>query len=249
MLIPVSRSYCWLYQPLVGLPLLLACYRRWKWGVGDVAALRGAIWSRFSLLLAEDIIGQDMIKLATRSAALWRDRILFEALLDYGENCDYALECAALAGWNDLVRLLLDGSSRLKSGQYSTGSAFYEAAGRESLDTIQILFEVKAEAELLVPDLSEAVYSASRNGHVTVMQYLLDRGTDVDKIQEALRAAVECGHLSTAKVLLVAGVKPNIKSNVRDGDKHYCNLPHPLYSAVRNKPPRHSTLAPLLVLK
>jgi hypothetical protein len=97
-----------------------------------------------------------VIKSAMRSAAHGGQRILFEAQLNSGKNHDYALQCAALAGWNDLVRSLGDESSRLKSGQYSTGSVFYEAAGRGSLDTIQILFEAKTEAELLVPELSKA---------------------------------------------------------------------------------------------
>jgi ankyrin repeat protein len=205
-------------------------------GVGyavDVDTLRGDL-DQVSLLLAKDTIGPHMIKSAMRSAACGGQRILFEALPKYGKNHDYALECAALAGWNDLVRSLLDESSKLKSGQYSTSSALYEAAGQGSLDTIQILFETKTEAELLASELSEAVYPVSRNGHATVVQYLLDRGADVDKIQDALRAAVECGHLSTAKVLLVAGVKPNIKSNARDEDRYYRHLPSPLYSAVRN---------------
>jgi len=199
----------------------------------DVAALRGDL-EQVSLLLAQDTVRPDMLKSAMRYAAHGGQRILFEALLNYGENHDYALECAALAGWNDLVRSLLDESSKLESGQYSTGDAFYEAAQRGSLDTIQILFEAKTEAELLVSELSGAVYPASRNGHVTVVQYLLDRGADVDKMQEALRAAVECRHLPTAKVLLVAGVKPNIKSNARDRDRYYSVPPSPLYIAVRN---------------
>jgi ankyrin repeat protein len=199
----------------------------------DVAALRGDL-EQISLLLAQDTVRPDMLKSAMRYAARGGQRILFEALLNYGENHDYALECAALAGWNDLVRSLLDESSKLKSSQYSTGGAFYQAAGRGSLDTIQILFETKTEAELLVSELSGAVYPAAMNGHVAVVQYLLDRGADVDKIQEALRAAVECRHLSTAKVLLVAGVKPNIKPNARDGDRYYSEPPSPLYIAVRN---------------
>jgi ankyrin repeat protein len=199
----------------------------------DVAALRGDL-EQVSLLLAQDTILPHVFKSAMRRTAGGRQRILFEALLSYGKNHDYALECAALAGWNDLVRSLLDESSKLKGSQYSTGGAFYQAAERGSLDTIQILFEAKTEAELLVSELSGAVYPASRNGHVTVVQYLLDRGADVDKIQEALCAAVECRHLSTAKVLLVAGVKPIIKSNARDGDRYYGESPSPLYIAVRN---------------
>jgi ankyrin repeat protein len=199
----------------------------------DVAVVRGDL-EQVSLLLAQDTIQPHLHKSAMKHAARGGKRILFEALLSYGKNHDYALECAALAGWNDLVRSLLDESSKLKSSQYSAGGAFYEAAERGSLDTIQILFETRMEAELLVSELSGAVYPASRNGHVTVVQYLLDRGADVDKIQEALRAAVECRHLSTAKVLLVAGVKPNIKSNARDGDKYYRGSPSPLYIAVRN---------------
>jgi hypothetical protein len=72
------------------------------------------------------------------------------------------------------------------------------------------------------------MYPVSRNGHVTAVQYLLDHGADVDKIQGALLVAVECSYPSTAKVLLVAGVKPNIKSNARAGDRHYRDLPYPL---------------------
>jgi ankyrin repeat protein len=198
----------------------------------DAAALRGDL-EQVSLLLAQDTIQPYMLKSAMRYAARGGQRILFEALLTYGKNHDYALECAALVGWNDLVRSLLDESSKLKSSQYSTSGAFYQAAGRGSLDTIQILFETKTDAELLVPELSGAVYPASSHGHVTVVQYLLDRGADIDKIHKALCAAVERCHLSTAKVLLVAGVKPNIKSNTRDGDR-YDREPSPLYISVRN---------------
>ena len=100
-------------------------------------------------------------------------------------------------------------------------SGFSEALNHSRENTLRFdaaIHRVETEAELLVSELSGAVYPASRNGHVTVVQYLLDRGADVDKIQEGLRAAVECRHLSTAKVLLVAGVKPNIKSNARAGD-------------------------------
>jgi ankyrin repeat protein len=209
----------------------------------QIAAGRGDL-EVVSLLLAQDTTRSDMITLAMNAAAYGRQRIVFEALLSYGKNHDYSLQCAALAGWDDLVRSLLNESSKLQSNPYSTGGAFYEAAERGSLDTIQILFETTTEDDLPTSELSAAVIPAARNGHFAVVQYLLDRGAQIEMVQEALRAAASNNHLSIVKILLDAGVKPNIESPAPDEGRYHREKPSPLYNAVRNN---HLEVARLLL--
>lgn len=49
-----------------------------------------------------------------------------------------------------------------------------------------------------------------------------------------MRASADRGYISIVKVLLNAGVNPNIESPARDPDRCYIEEPSPLYSAVRN---------------
>jgi ankyrin repeat protein len=209
----------------------------------QVAAGRGDL-EQVSLLLAQDTTRSEMIDLAMQAAAFGGQRTLFEALLKYSKDNHSALRYAALGGWDDLVRLLLDESSKLQTSSYSTGGAFYEAAARGSLDTIQILFDTKNEADLPITELSDAVYPAACNGHLVVVQYLLDRGADSERIQGALRATADRGYLSIVKVLLDAGVKPNIEPSTSEPGRYHMEEPSPLYNAVSNN---HPDIARLLL--
>lgn len=66
------------------------------WAI-DIAAWKGDL-EAVSLLLAQKPSGSDMIQRAMKAAANSGHRTLFEALLKYGKDHHYALQCAALGG-------------------------------------------------------------------------------------------------------------------------------------------------------
>ncbi len=61
------------------------------------------------------------------------------------------------------------------------------------------------------------LYIAARNGHVSICEYLINKGIDVNELQNtgstALHGAAYYGQINVVKVLLNYGAKTNIKNN------------------------------------
>jgi hypothetical protein len=61
------------------------------------------------------------------------------------------------------------------------------------------------------------LYIASRNGHVSICEYLINKGMNVNEVQKtgstALHGAAYYGQINVIKVLLNYGAKTNIKNN------------------------------------
>jgi ankyrin repeat protein len=61
------------------------------------------------------------------------------------------------------------------------------------------------------------LYIAARNGHVSICEYLINKGMNVNEVQKtgstALHGAAYYGQINVIKVLLNYGAKTNIKNN------------------------------------
>lgn len=149
--------------------------------------------------------------------ALWEvadagHRELFEILLQMPRAREMGLKYAARAGWNDLVQSMVnEGLRDTNDNGVGTTNAFSEAAVSGSLETMQILYENAAYHSVSASEYTQAVALAASRGYSLVVQYLLDRGANIESrmCQQALVQAAENGHLSTVQILLTAGVSPD----------------------------------------
>ena len=87
-------------------------------------------------------------------------------------------------------------------------------------DTILLIEEIEENPSLLKfvdPLKRNLLYLAARNGHVSICEYLINKGLNVNEIQSsgstALHGAAYYGQINVVKLLLNYGAKTNIKNN------------------------------------
>ena len=95
-------------------------------------------------------------------------------------------------------------------------SYYYTVIG----DCENLIFEVESNSSLLFfkdPLQRNLLYIAARNGNVSICEYLINKGIEVNDIQStgstALHGAAYYGQTNVVKLLLNYGAKTNIKNN------------------------------------
>lgn len=152
-------------------------------------------------------------------------------LLDYGADPNNGLGSAVMQGRHDLVRILLEaGADPQHDG--SNLPPLVVAQFRNDVEMVNLLLEFGAVGGPMYtmalrassPDATEAIERGNgtywlrdvRAGNVKAVQVHLDKGVDLDIVDErdetALMVAASSGDLEMARMLLEAGADPNKKS-------------------------------------
>jgi ankyrin repeat protein len=126
---------------------------------------------------------------------------------------------------------------------YNDKSLLELAAGQGHLDIIKLLAEHGAAVSPETDGGNTALFRAVRNGHTSVVQYLLSKGKiDINKENDygfsLLHISAREGHTEIVDLLLKAGAEINLKTG------KYTDEQTPLHLACLN---RHSDTARLLV--
>jgi ankyrin repeat protein len=135
-------------------------------------------------------------------AATMGSQRVAELLLARGAH-GYTLITAAALGKSSDVRVILESGDNLAAH----GRQHREDGPND---------EWPADSALMTGDvLSHALYAAARNGHNTVVEYLLDRGANVDAKgffgATGLHWAAINGHDATVNLLMSRGADPSIR--------------------------------------
>lgn len=122
---------------------------------------------------------------------------------------------ATLAG-----ELVNNGLHEDPPGTFSvSGTALHWACDEDDLEMVQVLFEGDASAVLETFEATECtpLITASREGHLRIVEFLIQRGANVNAVQEgragdcALAMAIEKGHTKVVELLLRHGANPHIR--------------------------------------
>lgn len=128
-----------------------------------------------------------------------------EAKTNWG---DTPLKWAATLGSARVADLLL--------GRGAKGFTLHVAAALGKLDDVKTMSESTADPS----DVSQAMYSAARNGHTEVVRYLLDRGAAIDTKGffggTGLHWAAINGHRETVELLISRGADLKIRDEQFD---------------------------------
>jgi ankyrin repeat protein len=146
-------------------------------------------------------------------------------LLEAGAEPGNALELAAAAGRNDLVRILL-------APRAAPAAPAAQPGGRPTAPSIAAFARGQGNAPAAQPggaNLSAAISKAAAAGHVATLDLLLDAdaGKTPGAAEEALRIAVDGGHTEVMRRLAARGVDLNVR------DEHGCT---PLLAALHAQP-------------
>ncbi|KAK5204193.1 general transcription repressor [Exophiala xenobiotica] len=157
---------------------------------------------------------------ALAEAAAVGDMILTRFLLDHGADPDPTdltrspLSRAAMNGRLDVVQMLLESGASPVPGDTDPKDAPLTLASEAGHTAI-----VEALVDAIIPvnpkvGLSHALIAASKNGHLTIVELLLELGADPNFVGEdditPYEAANQFRHGKVQMVLTQAGAKPNI---------------------------------------
>ncbi len=95
--------------------------------------------------------------------------------------------------------------------------AYYYCIIGDCHGLIEEIEENKSNLEFKDPLQRNLLYIASRNGHASICEYLINKGINVNEVQKtgstALHGAAYYGQIKVVKILLNYGAKTNIKNN------------------------------------
>lgn len=98
---------------------------------------------------------------------------------------------------------------------YKIAAYFYTVVG----DSLNLISEIEKNEHLLDykdPLERNLLYIAARNGHVSICEYLINKGIEINEIQHTgstpLHGAAYYGQINVVKLLLNYGAKTNIKN-------------------------------------
>lgn len=140
--------------------------------------------------------------------------------VDHQDNSMYtAIHYAALYGYVETLRLILDAGANTELQDDQGGRALQRAIDYGYLDTVKLLLE--HDADYAFKDMlgRTILHAAAINGQVLVLRYLLETCTDLDvdtqgsQGETALHDAAGHGYIATAKVLLQFGARSDIRNN------------------------------------
>jgi ankyrin repeat protein len=125
-----------------------------------------------------------------------------------------ALKVAVRNSQQEEVARLLKAQEFLKQSRENKNQALHQAAGNGDLALVQTLLSSGAASNVEGSDYpnTTALELAAKNGHATMIRYLLDKGADVKSHSSgpsALKHAAGCGFLEIIEDLLRAGADPN----------------------------------------
>ena len=157
--------------------------------LGDVAVLR--------VVVATGVDEQGEPLVATTSM-IARPTARTEQLSPPMPQVDLALLAAVSAGHTQAVELLLSAGANVALGD---GEALRAAAENGHVEVVCVLLSASTK-----PDALDVLLAACSSGHLSVVQYLLDRGVDMRAGQDAaLREACAHGHADIAQFLIDRG--------------------------------------------
>ena len=175
--------------------------------------------------LFESIEKNDLARvkeIITESPTLVNTYNYHEARPGLGKQHITPLICAAQLGHADIVRFLLERGADIH--KKTTGCCEYDAllaaveSESPSLDTIKFLLEAGLSPDSTNECLnSSSLGEAARRGNLAVVQFLLERGADVNKQdangigQTPLMLAAEANHADVVKLLLRSNADPLIE--------------------------------------
>lgn len=123
-----------------------------------------------------------------------------------------ACHMAAVRGYNEVVKALLDGGCDVNLVDHAGKAPLMRASRAGFLDTARLLVEAGADVNASDLRQSTALLRAADNGHAEVVRFLLDSGAEVDARdclgRTALLAAASGVHPETVRALLAAGADP-----------------------------------------
>ncbi|KAJ7386324.1 Transient receptor putative cation channel sub A member 1 [Desmophyllum pertusum] len=150
------------------------------------------------------------------SQQLDMESFLYNADMDGSSLLHMAVDSGALK----LVELCLQNGSRVRYPKASDKStAFHLACGQGSLETVKLLSShdlTICRITLIDSGGQTPLHRAAANGHVTVVEYLLDQGASVDPPDRSrctpLFKAAFRGRVDTVQLLLERGADVTLKS-------------------------------------
>jgi ankyrin repeat protein len=103
------------------------------------------------------------------------------------------------------------------------GERFIKAAETGDIETVKVFLDKGVMVNYANSRQWTALLSATREGHLEIVQLLLKHGADTKSINNALRFAIQRGHLEIAKLLLENGVDAEgVNRGLELAAKHGC---------------------------
>eukprot|EP01036_Dinobryon_divergens_P024535 gene24535-32997_t len=141
---------------------------------------------------------------------LIRNGAAIDATNEFGET---ALNIAARHGRSTMVQLLLSNKAKIDAKDSSDFTPLQTSARFGHSEIVGLLCQ--SRAELINQEGAYALKLAVQNGHVTVVEVLLNRGVNIEAQlmdgKSALVIAAENGYLDIVKLLCVKGAKLDAK--------------------------------------
>ncbi len=121
------------------------------------------------------------------------------------EDATAPLQLAAIAGNDELVRMLLAHRAKVDIGVRCTGTPLMEAAEAGHLSTVKILVQHGARLETIDGSERRPLDRALRGGNIDVVRYLLNKGARayVSKLLAYRRMAVAIDHMDLPLIELL----------------------------------------------
>jgi ankyrin repeat protein len=133
------------------------------------------------------------------------------------------LHLVSWSGKTDIIRILIeagadvdiqvDGDSQPQMirtiTKHSGTTPLHQAASRGHLAAVDILLRAGAEPKTRCGNECDALGAAAKNGHIEIVQRILETGYDKASLTNGLRFAAEGESASSVEILLQAGAEPH----------------------------------------
>lgn len=146
------------------------------------------------------------------------------ASLEPDEDGRTALHYAALNGYTDVTRFLLEKGCSINTQDASGYTALHRAASQGHVEVITALLERGCDMNTQDEHGNAAIHEAAWNGFSKTLELLVKYNVNVSVINKAgftaLHLSAQNGHNESSRVLLYAGCNSDIKNNYGDTALH-----------------------------